>query len=117
MDGGLAAELGVDGVHGQAVRLLAAVSASFTDAFVDHHPRGGGVDCAALTFTAFLCCAFLVVDEHRDTGDGGEVLLHLHHVVAVADLDPAGQLQGFDPVTVLGGDDDLAGRPRPGEVG
>ena len=39
MDAGLATELGLDGVHADAVRDLAAVTAAVTHRLVDEHPR------------------------------------------------------------------------------
>src|SRR5262249_10120771 len=44
----LAAELGLDGLHREAVALLTAVTAAFADTFVDQHPELGCAHAIAL---------------------------------------------------------------------
>ena len=84
VDGGLAAELGVDRLQAQAVRLDAAVAAALADPLVDHDLEAGPGQQAPLAVAPLLGRALLVVDEHGDARDGPQVLLRLDDVVAVA---------------------------------
>ncbi len=99
MDRGLPAELGVDRLHRQAVRLLAAVAAPLAHPLVDED-AGQRVDhLAALAQPPLLRRAVLVVDQHGDAADGREQGLRLEQPVAMPDLRVA---RDRDP-RVLGG--------------
>src|SRR5262249_53763701 len=68
VDLGFAAELGLDGLDRQAVRLDTAVAAAFADQLVDHHAHGGIRQLPTLPEPALLGGASLVVDESRHAG-------------------------------------------------
>ena len=62
----LAAELGLDRLDRDAVRLHAAIAAAFADQFVDDHALVRVGKGAALAAAALFGRAGLVVDQHRD---------------------------------------------------
>jgi len=100
----------------RAVRQLhaQALAAALAHPLVDHDPFGDRGELAALAQPALLGGAAVVVQEHGDAVEGGELALHGGEVVAVADRrdrvqrDPA-VLRG-----VVGGDHDPA-HPLDGE--
>ncbi len=96
VDPALAAELGFQRLDRHAVRLQTAIAAAFAHQLVDDDALVGIGIKPALAAAAFLRSAGLVVDQHRDAGDGGELGLHLHQIVAMMDGDAA------RPVLVLG---------------
>ena len=69
VDGALAAELGLQRLHRDAVRLHAAVAAALADQFVDDDALLGIGERAALAAAALLGGAGLVVDQHGAAGD------------------------------------------------
>src|SRR5690606_35654391 len=61
VDAALAAQLGLDRLHAQAVGLHGAVAATFADLFVDHHaPCQGGLGPALATSAQFSGASLLV---------------------------------------------------------
>jgi hypothetical protein len=90
----LAAELGLQRLHAQAVALHAAVTAAFAHQLVDHHPLGRVDHLAALAAAALLGGAGLVVDQDAAAGHFAQFTLHLVQLVAVAHRDARRQLQG-----------------------
>ena len=120
MDLGLAAELGADRVHGQAVGFLPAVAAALADPLVDHHLRSRGRRLTAAALAALFRGALLVVDQHRHPGLAGQFGLHGQQVAAGADLNAAGQRAGPGPGEIVGRDDDLGhafGQQQPDQAG
>ena len=91
MDLGLAAELGLDRLHRQARRLLAAVAAALAHALVDPHLLGRLGQLAALAQAPLLGGALVVVDQHGHAGHGGQLALHVLQLVAVSHLGDRGQ--------------------------
>ena len=85
VDLALAAELGLDRLDRDAVRLHAAIAAALADQFVDDHPLVGIGKGAALAPAALFGRAGLVVDQHRDALDLAQLALDLVQVVAVMD--------------------------------
>src|SRR5439155_17314767 len=96
VDGALAAELGFERLHRDAVRDDAAVAAAFADQLVDDHPLVGIGISAALAPATFLGGAGLVIDQHGDAGNFGELGLHCHQLVAVMNGEP------LRPILVVG---------------
>ncbi len=92
VDDRLAAELGVDRMEREAVRLDAAVAAALAHALVDHDPEAGLLHPTALALAALLGRALLIVDEHGDSVDRAQLLLGLDDAVAVHHVDTAGTL-------------------------
>ena len=107
MDPRLAAELGVDRLHGQAVRLGPAVAAALTDPLVDEDPLRRLDGQPALALAPQLGRAFLVVDEDRDAVHAGQLFLGRGQPVPVTDLHARGQPHPPVPPGVLGRDHDL----------
>src|SRR5690606_21224433 len=62
----LAAELGFERYHGDAIRLPAAIAAAFADGFIDDNALAGIRHLAALAATALLGGANLIVNQHGD---------------------------------------------------
>ena len=125
VDRALAAELGLDRRDRHAVRLDAAVAAALADELVDDDAlRRIGI-LAALAAAALLGGAGLVVEQHRAARRVAQLALHGVEVVAVVDLDVAGEVAGRILVRLVGDDDDLrhafggapAARCRAGEIG
>ena len=107
VDLGLAAELGLDRLHRQAVGLHAAVAAAFAHPLVDDDSLGRLDHDAALAVTPLLRRALLIVDQHGGACHLGQHLLRLDDALAVPHLDPVGELDALVLVAVVGGDDDL----------
>src|SRR5580692_8732685 len=115
VDCGLAAEVGVNRLDGQAVRLLPAVAAALADPLVDHHGLRGCGGLPALALAAQFSRALLVVDEDSDAGHRTQRLLRLGQPVPGPDLGDARQPTVLPPERPLpvspglaGGDDDAA---------
>ncbi len=108
MDLRLAPELGLDGLHGQAAGLLAAVAAALADALVDPDPLLRLHLLAALAGAALLGGALLVVDQDGDALDLRQLLLGGEQLGAVAQLGDRRQPDPLVAARVLGGDDDPA---------
>src|SRR5690606_19277708 len=106
VDAGLAAELGLDRLHGQAGGDVAAVAAALADALVHHDLGGGDGQLAALAQPPFLGGAAVVVDEHGDAVDPGQLPLGLLELVAVTNAGDAGQPDSPVRLRLGGGDDD-----------
>src|SRR5689334_2555490 len=87
VDGALAAELGFQRLHRDAVRFDAAIAAAFADQFVDDDALLGIGERAALPAAALLGGAGLVVDQDGAARDLCELLLHLLQIVAVMEGD------------------------------
>ena len=85
VDAALAAELGFQRLHRDAVRHLRAVAAAFADALVDEDALGRiGIE-PALAAAALFGRAGLVVDQHREAGDIAQLALHGIELAAVMD--------------------------------
>ena len=85
VDLALAAELGLDRLDRDAVRLHAAIAAALADQFVDDDALVGIGIGAALAAAALFGGAGLVVDQHRDALDLAQLALHQVEVVAMVD--------------------------------
>ena len=85
VDLALAPELGLERLHGDAVRLHRAIAAALADEIVDDHALVGVGKVAALAAAPLLGGAGLVVDQHRDARDRRELALHGFEVVAMMD--------------------------------
>src|SRR4029453_11405555 len=77
VDLGLAPELGVHRLHGEAVGLGAAVAAAFADALVDEDALDRLGDLPALALAAQLSGALLVVDQDGHALHPRQFLLRL----------------------------------------
>src|ERR1700744_5560563 len=77
------AELGLDRLNRQAIRLSAAVPTALTHPLVDHDALNGLNYCAALALTTQLGSALLIVDDDRDTRCGSQRLLSLAQTIAM----------------------------------
>ena len=124
VDRALAAELGLDRHHRQAVRSVRAIAAAFADQVVDEDPLGRIGEAAALAAAAFLGGAGLVVDNRADPGDLAQFALHHVEIVAVAHAHAAREIGARRVFVGLVGDDDdgtdpfgseLAGQYRHGQ--
>ncbi len=91
VDARLAAVLRHHRLHGQAVALVSAVAASFTDPFVDHDAEVGLGELAAAAGPAILGGARLVVDQGGHATHRGESLLRLDQPRAIPDFDAVGE--------------------------
>src|SRR5215510_8569485 len=87
MDLGLSAELGLDWMHRQAVRLHTTIAAAFADRLVDEDAHFRVGQPAALAQPPLLGGAALVVHEGGDAGDVPEQPLSLVEPVAVPHFD------------------------------
>src|SRR6185503_9008575 len=85
VDLSLAAELGLDRLDAQAVRLRAAVAAALADRLVDEYARRRIGRFAALAQAAQLGGAGLVVDQRRHARRRAQHALGLIQPVAVPD--------------------------------
>jgi hypothetical protein len=65
----LAAELGIDGLHRQAVGFGAAIPTPLAHRLIDDHVQRGFGELAPLAMAAFLGGTLLVIDQHRRSGD------------------------------------------------
>ncbi len=90
IDGALAPPFGLQRLHRHAIGLHAAIPAALADELVDDHALIRVRISVALATAALLGRAGLVVDQHSDAGNPGEILLHLHQVVAVMDGEAGG---------------------------
>src|SRR5690606_28599158 len=107
VDLALAAELGLDRLHGNAVGLHAAIAAALADRFVDEDPLLGIGKGAALAAPALLGRAGLVVYEHRHAGVFAQLALHVVERAAVMHGDRRGEIAGRVLLGLVGDDDDL----------
>ena len=98
----LASELGLYGLHRQAVALLPTVATALAHALVDEYPKRWLGDLVAFAQTALLGSAQLIVDQHRDTRNRCQPFLRLDHSGAVPDLNFVGQSNRVVPVKVVG---------------
>src|SRR5690606_10335808 len=87
VDTALAAEFGLDGLHGHAVRRNSAVAATLAHQLVDDDAAVGIGKGAALAPPALFGGAGLVVDENRHALDLAQAALDLVHLVAMMDGD------------------------------
>src|SRR5581483_10105556 len=83
VDLALAAELGVEWLHRDAVRSDRAVAAAFADEVIDEDALGRIGIKAALAAAAFFGGAGLIVDQDRQTLDLAQLALERVHVAAV----------------------------------
>ncbi len=83
VDGALAPPFGLERLHRHAIRLHAAIPAALADQLIDDDPLVRIRIGVALAAAALLGRAGLIVDQHRDAGNLGEIFLHLHQVVTV----------------------------------
>src|SRR6185437_5741243 len=108
VDGALAAELGFDGFHRDAVGFLRAIAAALADELVDEDALRRIGKLAALAPAALLSGASLVIDDDGEPRRLAQFALHGVELVAVADGDARGEA-GIPRVFVgLVGDDDDA---------
>ena len=117
VDRALAAELGLERLDRDAVRLLRAVAAALADQLVDEDALRRVGELAALAPAPLLGGAGLVVDQHGEARRVAELALDRVEVVAVADLDArreAGAHRVF--LGLVGDHHDALGalRPPPG---
>ena len=87
VDLALAAKLGFQWCHGQAVGLHAAIAAAFANGLVDEGAAGRINEFAALPAPALFGGAGLLVDQDRDAGIFAQFALHGVQLVAVMDRD------------------------------
>ena len=92
MDVGLAAELGVTGCTDRQLDLRPQSPQPSQTRSLMNTRVGGSASLLALALAALLGRALLVVDQHGDAGDAGELLLRLGEPVAMPDVDPGRQL-------------------------
>src|SRR5262249_52970302 len=104
VDAALAAELGLDRLDRNAVRLHRAVAAALTHALVDDDAPVGLGKLAALAQAARLGRAGLVVDERGDALDLAQRLLDRIQVVAVVHRDAGGKRAGRILVRIVAHD-------------
>ena len=110
VDCALAAELGLERFHRQAVALHRAVATAFADELVDHDaPRRVG-EFVALAAAPLLGGTRLVVHQHRNAFDVAQLALHRVEPVAMAHLDVGREAGARLAVVLVGlvGDDDDA---------
>src|SRR5690606_37597627 len=99
VDRALAAELGVDRHHRQAVRFRAAVAAALADQLVDEHARRRVRIGAAFAPAPLLGSTGLVVDEYRDAAPLAQFALHRIEILARPDLH-AGRKAGVARIVI-----------------
>src|SRR4029453_14667642 len=87
---GLPAELRLHRLHGQTVRLLAAIATALAHRLVDEHARLGIGLPTALAQAPLLGRALLIMDERGHSGHRREHRLRLEEPVAMPDLAVAG---------------------------
>ncbi len=104
VDFSLAAELGLDRLDRDAVRLHAAVAAAFADEFVDDDALVGVRERAALAAAALFGGAGLVVEQHRDALDVAQLALDEVEVVAVMERRAGRELRAVAIFAGLVGD-------------
>ena len=85
VDAPLAAEFGLDRLHGDAIRGRAAITTALAHQFVDDDARVGIRKKAALAQPALLGRAGLVIDEDGDALGLGQLALHLVQHIAMMD--------------------------------
>src|SRR3954470_11541043 len=85
VDLALAAELGLQRLHRDAVRRLRAIAATFADELVDESALGGIRIEPALAAAALFRGAGLVVDHDRKTLDVAQLALHGVELAAMMD--------------------------------
>ena len=119
VDPALAAELGLDRLDRDAVRLHAAIAAALADQFVDDDPLVGIGKGAALAAAALFGRAGLVVDQHRDALDLAQLALDEVEVVAMMERRAGRELRRAAVFVRLVGDDgdalDAFGAHLPGD--
>src|SRR5215475_2628343 len=86
INGALATELGLQGLHRYAIGLYTAIAAALADQFVDDDAPVRVRKLAALAPAALLGRASLVVDQHSAAGHRGELFLHFLELVAMVDF-------------------------------
>ena len=106
VDRPLAAELGLDRHHRQAVRLRPAIAAALAHRLVDHHPLLRIHHQAALAPPPLLGGASLVIDHHADPGNLAQLALHRIEIVAVMHRHAGGEAAGGGVFVRLVGDHD-----------
>ena len=108
VDLALAAELGLDRLHGDAVRLHRAIAAGLADEIVDDDALVRIRELAALAAAALLRRAGLVVDHHRHAGDFRELGAARHRArrgdgssCRTASGSPSGYLSGSSVTSAM----------------
>src|SRR6185437_5471024 len=91
VDGALSAELGLDRLHRDAVRLVRAVATALADQLVDEDALGRIGILAALPAAALLGGAGLVVDDDGEARRLAQLALNSVELVAMADGDAGGE--------------------------
>ena len=105
VDLALAAKLGLQGLHAQAVGLHAAVTTALANQRVDHHPLGRVNQRAALAPAALFGGAGLVIDDDRGALDLAKLPLQDIEQVAVRHGHAHGQAAAAGVFFRLVGDD------------
>ena len=102
----LAPELGLDGQHREAARLLAAIAAALAHPLVDPDALRRLGLLAALARAALLRGALLIVDQHGHSLDSRQLLLGGQQLRAVAQLGDGREPNALVAVGIFGRDDD-----------
>ncbi len=105
VDLALAPELGFERLHGNAVRLHAAIAAAFADELVDDDALIRVGERSALAAPAFFRRAGLVVEEDRRSLDFREIALHLVEVFARMNRQACGPVRAGGIFVGLVGDE------------
>src|SRR3569833_438966 len=105
VDLALAAELGFQRLHRDAVGGLRAIAAAFADELVDEGALGGvGIE-PALAAAAILRGAGLIVDHDREAPDVAQLALHGVELAAVMDGRTLREVTAFGVFAGIVGDD------------
>src|SRR6185312_12455479 len=107
-DGGLATEFGHDRLEGEAGRLLAAVPAALAHALVDDQAVVRSRRLAGFALAPKLRRTGLIVDEHGNAGQRGQLLLRRDHLCSIDHPHAGRQVDTAITAGVLGGDYDGA---------
>src|SRR5579883_3241887 len=88
IDHPLAAELGFERLHRDAVRFNPAIPTALADEFIDEDPLWRIRQFLLFAAAAFFCRAGLIVNQHRNAGRCRELALHMIEFMAVLDHEP-----------------------------
>jgi len=102
----LAPPFGFERLHGNAVRLHAAIATAFAHELVDDHALVGIREFATFAAAALFRSAGLIVDKSSNTGDGREFALNSVQLVTVINFHPLGEIDVLRIFPRLVGDED-----------